>query len=62
MKELVKLTSNLAIEYINSTGHREYVEKDLSDDGIDTLILAFKDALMGFGFSPELVKECIPQE
>lgn len=47
----------LKVEFINDFGSKAEIIKDLPDSTIDSLIEAFKEALMGFGFSPELVKD-----
>lgn len=51
------VTPTLKIEFIDEFGNKSEMTKDLLDSTIDSLIEAFKESLMGFGFSPELVKD-----
>ena len=50
-------TPVLHVTFINEFGDKQEVIKDLYDSTIGSLISAFASALMGFGFSPENVKE-----
>ena len=53
----VFVTPTLKVEYVNEFGSKSEVIRDLYDSTIESVIDAFKESLMGFGFSPELVKE-----
>lgn len=55
-------TPTLKVQFTNEFGNKSEVTKDLMDSTIDSVIEAFREALMGFGFSSELVDDYFGKE
>lgn len=62
MVKLPDRTPTLHVTFINEFGDKQEVIKDLWDSTIGSVVSAFSEALMGFGFSPENVKEYFDNE
>ena len=52
----------LKIVFVNEFGDKQVIIKELYDSTAWSLTMAFKESLLGFGFHPEVVDECIESE
>jgi hypothetical protein len=56
------VTPTLKVMFTNEFGDKTEVTKDLSDSTIGSVVEAFRESLMGFGFSPNNVDDYIPEQ